>query len=197
MGRVSDEVAADRVAAAARVRRALRAEQRAREALEAAQEASGSALAVARMSGVTWPVLTVECGMSKQSLVERLARWGRGRDSSGTRFGLPSVARRDAPLPPADDGDGDLPEVWGDETVQAGVRRGVEWAQLQARRRFDGNADPVQVLTAVEEAGELAVAAALASVRSAVGAVENPPVRQVAVEASRAAAASASTVRGE
>lgn len=191
MGRVSDEVAADRVAAAAGVRRALEAERRAREELERAQGASGAALAVARMAGVTWPALTTECGMSKQSLVERLARWGRGRDGEGTRFALPAVAVRDAPLPEVDDGQGPSPTVWGDEIVQSSVRRGVEWAQLQTRRQFDDGADPVEVLDSVEEAGRTAVLAALAVARSAAAAMDEPPARTVAVEASRAAAATA------
>lgn len=191
MGRVSDEVAADRVVAAARVRRALEAERRARVELERAQGASGAALAVARMAGVTWPALTAECGMSKQSLVERLARWGRGRSGEGTRFALPSTVVRDAPLPEVDDGQGPAPEVWGDEIVQASVRRGVEWAQLQTRRQLEGDSDPVKVLAQVEEAGQQAVLAALSAARSAAAAMDEPPARMVAIEASRAAAASA------
>lgn len=191
VGRVSDAVAADRAVAAARVRRALEAERLAREELERAQGASGAALAMARMAGVTWPALTAECGMSKQSLVERLARWGRARTGQGTRFALPSTVVRDAPLPEVDDGQGPAPQVWGDEIVRVSVRRGVEWAQLQTRRQLEDKGDPVMVLERVEEAGRRAVLAALATVRSAAAAMDEPSVRVVAIEASRAAAASA------
>lgn len=166
MVRISGEVAADRAAASARARAALASEAKARAALEAAQARSGAALALARMAGVPWRELQGDLGMSRQALVERLARWGRGAEGGeGTKYVVPSMARAGGEVPVVDDGLGEPPALWSQPQVQASVESAVRWVQSRTRAAAGRGVGDVELVEQCQAAARAAVAACLAKAR--------------------------------
>lgn len=168
MVRISGDVAADRSAAGARARAALASEARARAALEAAQARSGAALALARMAGVPWRELEGDLGMSRQSLVERLARWGRRSGvGEGTRFALPSVAVDGGAGVGGvvDDDQGEPPGLWSDPEVRAQTESAVRWVTHRARVTADKKVGDEELVAQCQELAARAELAALAETR--------------------------------
>ncbi|PZU01313.1 MAG: hypothetical protein DI630_12645 [Gordonia sp. (in: high G+C Gram-positive bacteria)] len=167
MVRISGDVAADRSAAGARARAALASEARARAALESAQARSGAALALARMAGVPWRELEGDLGMSRQSLVERLARWGRRSGDQGTRFALPSVAVDGGAGGggEVDDGQGEPPGLWSDPEVRAQTESAVRWVTHRARVTADKKLGDEELVAQCQELAARAELAALAETR--------------------------------
>lgn len=182
MVRISGDMAADRSAAGARARAALASEARARAALEAAQARSGAALALARMAGVPWRELEGDLGMSRQSLVERLARWGRRTgDSEGTRFALPAVAVDGGVGGVVDDGQGEPPALWSDPEVRAQTESAVRWVTHRVRASAGKKVGDEELVARCQELGARAELAAL---------VETRRLAQIPGTTSRAAAQS-------
>lgn len=166
MVRISGDVAADRAAAGARARTALAGEATARAALEAAQARSGAALALARMAGVPWRELEGDLGMSRQSLVERLARWGRRTGGGeGTRFALPSVAVEGSVGGVVDDGQGEPPALWSDPEVRAQTESAVRWVTHRARATAGTKVGDEELVAQCQELAGRAELAALAETR--------------------------------
>lgn len=165
MVRISGEVAADRAAAGARARAALAAESKARAALEAAQARSGAALALARMAGVPWRELEADLGMSRQSMVERLARWGRrDGDGEGTRLSLPSsvVGSRAGAV---DDGRGEPPALWSDPQVQEQAQSAAQFVTHRIRTAASKKVGDEELVARCRDGADRAWLAALAEAR--------------------------------
>lgn len=189
MVRISGDVAADRAAAGARARAALAAEARARAALEAAQDRSGAALALARMAGVPWRELEGDLGMSRQSLVERLARWGRRTGGGeGTRFALPSAVLDPGSGGVVDDGQGEPPALWSDPEVRAQTEAAVRWVTHRARVTASKKTGDEELVALCRELAGRAERAALAEARR-LAAIPGTDSRQAGQLVFRAAAA--------
>lgn len=189
---ISGDMAADRSAAGARVRAALASEARARAALEAAQVRSGAALALARMAGVPWRELEGDLGMSRQSLVERLARWGRRTGlSEGTRFTLPSAVLDPGADGVVDDGLGEPPALWSDPEVRSQTQAAVRWVTHRARVTASKNTGDEELVALCRELAGRAERAALAETRR-LAAIPGTDSRQAGQLVFRAAAAVAS-----
>lgn len=189
MVRISGDQAADRAAAGARARAALAGEARARAALEAAQARSGAALALARMAGVPWRELEGDLGMSRQSLVERLARWGRRHgEGEGTRFALPSAVREGGDDRVVDDGLGEPPALWSDPAVKGHAEDAVRWVTHRVRATAAKSVGDEELVQRCRVAAEEAELAALGEARR-LAAVPGTDSRAAAQSVFRAAAA--------
>lgn len=187
MARDSDTTAADKAAAVTRVRAALAAEKEVRAAWDEAQQRTAAALAVARMARVPWAALTAGTGLSRPAILKRINRFSHGGQLP-SHYALPAQITTPHRVADSDDGRGDQPPLWWEETVQASVEHAVSWVQQQVRDQMPADADPVSVLAAIRAATEAAGRAALSGVRD-VAASSEPSVRRAAVVAAQAAAA--------
>lgn len=146
-------------------------------------------MVLARMAGVPWRELSTQTGMSRQSMVERMARWEHA-PGEGTRFRQPQLVMASTDPRRADDGTGEEPpDRWGDPIVEQLVRSALEWVLMATRRELAGEPDSAHVAAVsgrrVGEAG----AAALAECRRVLAADSRVSVRELASRCAAAAAA--------
>lgn len=206
---LSGRDAKDRAAVVEQWRQAYRREQKARQQLAEAQRRSGAALAVARMARAPWADLGDAASLSKQSMVERLARFAKQQategtkigetaggveaaisDGLGTRFALPEYLRHSSPTAGGKDEDVDADSPASDPDVKRNIESAARFVMLtvreQARERGDSDEQALEAQIVARaralEAGEAAAVEA---------AERGMPAAEIPVFAARAAASTA------